>query len=301
MNNKVLSIIESHNLHPIAYEKRGKVLIIIEKNKKYVLKDNTSNYDIYKYLMSRDFYYFPENLNNESDNYDLSLYLDNIVEKKEQKIEDYINVLALLHKKTSYDNEMDLDNIKEIFDQNEKKIIETRKYYEEMNDLIVQELFISPSKYLLLRNISVIYFLLDYAEQKNNDWFLKRQENKKREIALLHNNIDLDHLIINEEKYFINWDKAYFDSPIVELKNFYEEFYQNLSLASFLDKYQLIHKLKPLDLELLLIELSIPKIIPFTKDTYLDTINLNKEIKFLQRIYDYLLKDSLKNKNIVAK
>ena len=63
MNNKIHDIIKEHDLHPRSYKKIKKVYLIQDKKNSYILKLNTNNYDIYKYLLSRDFKNFPKNLN----------------------------------------------------------------------------------------------------------------------------------------------------------------------------------------------------------------------------------------------
>lgn len=289
MNNNLHDIVKEKNIHPRSYTRNKKVYIIEDDNKKYVVKLNTNNYDIYKYLSSREFYHYPENYNLENDNYDLSLYIDNTITSSKQKIDDYIELLGKLHHKTAYYRQIDLDEIKEEFEKLKKQIIETREYYEKMNDLIDHETFLSPSMYLLVRNISLFYRLLDYAINTLNTWYIKIQDDKKIEVALLHNNIDLSHLIINNDKYLISWDNACFDEPINDLEKLIRRYFGEISLQEILGRYQKHHKLTDMQRELLLIRLSIPNIIKLTNDTYHDTININSEIMLLRRVYDYII------------
>ena len=161
MNNEIIRIVKEKNIHPIGYEKIGNVYVVDSKDKKYVIKLNTNNYDIYKYLISRDFKFFPNVFSGLNDDYDLSLYIDGLDINKEQKIADYIKLISLLHNKTSYKREIDLDEIKEKYESINNKIKLLRKYYLELNDFLDHEIFLSPSAYLLIRNISLIYSLLD--------------------------------------------------------------------------------------------------------------------------------------------
>lgn len=108
MNKDITKIINERNLHPIEYQKINKAYIIKSKDKKYVIKLNTNNYDIYKYLLSRDFSFFPENYSLSNDNYDISLFIDNLEICNEQRISDYIKLISLLHFKTSYNREINL-------------------------------------------------------------------------------------------------------------------------------------------------------------------------------------------------
>ena len=134
MNKEIFKIIKEKNIHPIAYKKIGDGYFIKDKEKEYVLKLNTSNYDIYKYLISRSFNNFPENYNNVGDNYDLSLYIPNVKIKRDQKLNDLLEIMSILHKKTAYRREIDLDDIKEIYEDIIKIIDKKMKYYSEIND-----------------------------------------------------------------------------------------------------------------------------------------------------------------------
>lgn len=300
MNNDVYEIIKKHHIHPISYTKKGNVNIINDKNRAYVIKLNTSNYDVYKYLESRDFINFPENYNNSNDNYDLSEYIKDINTSKEQKINDLITILSILHHKTSYIREIDLDEIKNIYEDAKEKILKAKDYYIKINDLIDKEIFLSPSMYLLVRNISLIYYMLEYASLSINKWYDIMKDKKSARVALLHNNIDIDNLLINNDKYLINWDKAYFDNPIFDIESFYRKYYNNISLNEVLKIYELKNKLSDEEVNLLLIKLAIPKIIEFTDNTFNDTKIINKEIVFLKKIYDVIKKDEsiIKKKNI---
>ena len=55
MNKEIIKILNERNIHPISYQKINNVYVI---NNHYAIKLNTNNYDIYKYLTSKDFCYF---------------------------------------------------------------------------------------------------------------------------------------------------------------------------------------------------------------------------------------------------
>lgn len=290
MNKELLKIIKEHNLHPISYSKIGNVYFVKDKFHTYVIKLNTSNYDIYKYLDSRNFLEFPENFNFKDDNYDINEYIEDIETNKEQKINDLLMVLSLLHAKTSYIREQDLDEIKKNYESINKEILDTKAYYLKMNDIIDKQLFFSPSMYLLVRNISLIYYLLEYAHNHLNDWYQKMKDKKSLRVSLLHNNVDISHLIINDKKYLISWDKAYFDSPIYEIEMIYRKYYQEIELNDLFKIYESVNKLTMLEKKTLLVILAIPKELKLTNNTILDTERINNEIKYLNKVYELLIK-----------
>ncbi len=287
MNEKIISIIKERNIHPTSYKKINSVYVI---NNQFAIKLNTNNYDIYKYLISRDFLYFPRNLTNINDNYDISKYINGLKVNDDQKINDYLKILALLHKKTSYKREIDLDEIKEKYESINNQIIYLKNYYLKLNDKLDQELFFSPSAYLLLRNISLIYSILDNSELLLNDIYSKLKTEKSIRVSLLHNNINLDHLIISDNEYLVSWDKSYFDSPIYEIEEFYRKYFQIIDLSDLFKIYESINSLTDLEKKYLLILLAIPKEIKLTDNTLLDTQIINNEINYLNKVYELLIK-----------
>ncbi len=289
MNNELLNIIKKNNIHPIGYEKIKSVYLVKEKNTCFIIKLHTNNYDIYKYLISKNFNYLPNNYNETSDNYDILEYIKDIKIDKVQKINDYLKILSILHLKTSYVREIDLDEIKKNYEELINKINILKRFYHETNDSIDKELFLSPSDYLLVRNISLIYSILNICEDKLNKIYEKLKNEKSIRISLLHNNIDLDHLLNSDKEYLISWDKSYFDSPIIELETFYRNYYQYIDINDFFRIYESINKLTNIEKELLLIKLAIPRKIEFSNNDYLNTEVVNKEINYLKNIYDTLI------------
>ena len=287
--NNVYDILKKLNIHPIAYQKIKSVYLIKDKRKKYIIKLNTNNFDIYKYLLSKDFTYFPDFYNTSNDNYDVLEYIEDFKMNRIQKIIDYLKILAILHLKTSYKREIDLNEIKEKYEELINEINYLRNYYLEINDRVDKEMFLSPSSYLLVCNISLIYSTLSICEERLNKIYQTLKKEKSIRISLLHNNLLLDHLITNNKEYLISWDKAYFDSPIVELENFYRLYYQDITVNDFFKIYESSNKLTNIEKELLLIKLSIPKKIEFTNNDYLNTLNVNLEINYLKDVYDLLV------------
>ena len=287
MNNEIIKILKERNIHPISYKRIKGVYVI---NNKYVIKLNTNNYDIYRYLISKDFLYFPKNLNNLNDNYDMSLYVDNIEVNDNELINDYVKIISILHSKTSYKREIDLDEIKEKYENLNNKILSLKNYYQELNNKIDHEIFFSPSEYLLIRNISLIYSILDNSVVLLDKLYKRIKNEKSFRVSLLHNNVSLKHLITGDNKYLISWDKSYFDSPIYEIELIYRKYYKIIDLNNLIEIYELNNRLTMEERGLLLVNLSIPNRIELTNSTYSDTKIINKEINYLKKVYELLIK-----------
>ena len=295
MNKELREVIVKQGLHPISYQKIKSVYIIDDKINRYVIKLNTNNYDIYKYLISRDFLYFPNNYNSVNDNYDILEYIDDLNVSREQKINDYIKVMAYLHLKTAYKREIDLDEVKDKYETLVNQIYALRDYYHNLNNLIDKEIFLSPAMYLLVRNISLIYGILNKSLYILNDLYQKIKNEKSIRVSLLHNNVSLDHLITNKKLYLISWDKAYFDNPIYEIHDFYRLYYKDIEITDVLKIYKDINKLSEDEESLLLILLAVPKEIKLTNNTYLDTKLINDEINYLKKVNELLKNVEVKN------
>ena len=77
-------------------KKIGKATIV---NDEYVIKES-NNSDIYEYLKSRNFNYFPNT--KYEDRKEIQEYVKEIEYPQEQKFYDLINITSLLHSKTTY-------------------------------------------------------------------------------------------------------------------------------------------------------------------------------------------------------
>lgn len=289
MNNEYRNILRNHNLHPLKYERKNNVLIITTNaNTKYVLKKNCNNYEIYNYLKSRNFHYFPDNLNDRNSNYDLSIYVDDNSLNDKQKLNDLILILSILHHKTSFKALVDLDEIKDIYEKLNNKIEKVLKYYNDLNDYLDNILLPSPSEYLLLRNISLFYYLLNYSKKKLDDWYKRIKDEKIIRQSLIHNNVNLEHLLVNNNYYLVSWDNSKFDMPINDIYNFYQKYYRSISFNDLINTYQSINILDQLELDLLLVKLSIPDIINFSDNTYKDNVNIVNNLIYLNNIFKYI-------------
>lgn len=292
MNNELSNIILKRKIHPKSYRKIGKVYLVCGRDEDYIIKLHTCNYDIYKYLLSRKFYHFPKNLTYSNDNYDISIYISDINMDKYQKLNDLLVITSLLHKVTSYQREIDLDDIKKIYEDINENINNQMIYYSSLNDTYDNTEFLSPSQYLLLRNVSLIYYLLDYSKKMIDEWYLKIKEKKSIRVCLIHNNLSLDHFIVNQDKYLISWDKAMFDNPIYDLLHLYRLYFKEINLNNLFLIYENNNKLDDLEKKLLLVLLITNDNIVMTNNELINTKRINDRITFLEKIYECLKNDT---------
>ena len=281
MNNSLEEL--KTNLKPYRYTKKKNVTIIDSTSGSFVIKEKKDNKvsEAYNYLLSRNFDYFPKLAQENREDVNVFEYITEIKEPTDQKAQDLIELVALLHNKTTYYKEITQDKYKEIYENISNNILYTKNYYDNLFNLKIAEVYPSPSTYLLLRNIYKIFSALDYAQDLLESWFDKTKDDLKERVAFIHNNLELDHFLRSDKSYLISWEKSKIDSPILDLITFYQKEYLNLDFEAIIKKYLRSYPLKPNELDLFYIVISIPQKIVFTEDEYQDTKNIREHLDYI--------------------
>lgn len=260
-------------------KRTGKAKIIDEE---IVKKKDKNNEELFNYLESRDFHnylMFTERVDEESTYpYIKDLSIDNY-----QKSEDLIGLVALLHNKTSYSKEINNEKHKKIRDNILGYVKHLDEYYYQMLDSIELIEFPSPSDTIFLRNYSKLLELFEFITNETNTWYENTSDKTKERVCLNHGSIRLDHLIKGDKEYLISWDNSSFDSPILDLINFYHEEWEKLDFEILLKKYLDKCSLTEDEKKLLFINLAIPE-----KITKYDDELIN--VSVTRRLFDYIYK-----------
>jgi len=251
-------ILKKNNLRATSYEKIGKTVKIDTNNGSYIIKKTKDNKDIFNYLITRNFNYYPDIIDYDN-NYSITRYIDNIDIPNEQKMNDLIKLVALLHLKTTYYKELNDSEYKQLYEDLSNNISYLKEYYNEIISIIDTKVYMSPSEYLLARNISIINSSLNYSENKINDWYKKISTSDKYRVSVIHNNLNLSHFIKNNNDYLISWDKAKIDTPLFDLYKLYNNHVLDFDFTDILKRYESIYPLTEDELELFYILISIPK------------------------------------------
>ena len=249
---RVHNILKKYNIVPTKIVKNNNVFIIDDK---YVVKEN-KNKDIYHYLDDRSFKYYPKIVNKVDDDYLITEYIKEEDTTDRTKIEDMIDLTALLHNKTTFYKKVDVADKKEIYEDTMKKINDIFKYYDSyMVDIESKEIY-SPSEYLLAVNISIIFSSLYKAKERLDSWYENIKDKDKVRYVINHNNLDVSHFIKSDNKQLTSWDKASIGLPIYDLYNLFTKKMYDYDLI--LDSYTSSYPLLDYEKELLLIFLLIP-------------------------------------------
>ena len=277
---KIKDIIKKYNLTATRYEKRGKAIIINTKDGAYVCKEGKIDDKILTYLKSRNFDYMPKLLENSS--YQLTRYIEDYKIPDEQKIIDLVKLVSLLHSKTTYYKEIDLDDFESLYDDLNNNLDYLYGYYTDLITLIESKVFPSPSQQLLSRNISKIYDTISNNKKRLNYWHTLVKEKTKQRNVLLHNNLKLDHFIRNDKSYLISWDKAKIDSPVFDIFKLYKNHVLDFDFENILKTYEYNYPLTKDEKELFYILISMPDIIKFDDNEYNMCIKISH---MLDKIY----------------
>lgn len=287
---EISEFLKKYNIVPKSYQKNGKATIINTKNGKYVIKNkNRDNNDILKYLLSRNFDYFPKILSNSTDDYELTEYVEDIDMPEEQKMMDMIDLIALLHSKTTYYKEVDIDDFDKIYDDINNNIMYLYNYYNDIMTIIENKIIYSPSEYLLARNISIIFDTLKFESDLLNKWQELVKEKRKQRYVVIHNNLDIDHFLKEQNNYLISWDKSKIDLPIYDLYKLYKRNNLNYDFETLLKRYERTYPLLEEEKLLFHILILLPDKIEFNDNEFEMCKRISDVIDNLYKTKDYVL------------
>lgn len=287
MNNYVRKIASEYNIPINKITIKNNTRIIDDKIVLKKKKNNDLN-NVYKYLKSRSFDYFPEPIT--IDNlYEVYPFLEDTYEPSEQKATDIMHLLGLLHSKTTFYREIDIDKNKEIYENISDELEYLNNFYNDLITMIEKEVYMSPSGYLIARNINIIFCSIYYAKHNLEEWYKKIDNNKNERVVNIHNNISLDHYIKNEKPYLISWNKSRIDSPIYDLLSFYKNHYLDFDFDDLFHFYESGYPLKEDERLLLFTYMAIPYKIEIISDEYEMCIKINKMIEYLYKTSNLIM------------
>lgn len=266
---KINELAKAYDLKPIKYILKGKTTLIDTEKGRFAIKEKTRNHgeQILRYLDSRSFGYYPKIID-DNDEYILMEAIEEVEMPADQKMADLIDLVALLHSKTTHYKEVDLDDYKKIYEDVGNNIAYLESYYDDYISIAEAHVFMSPSEYLLARNATKIYTSLYFAKQELEKWYEQIKEKRKQRLVVLHNNLALDHFIRNDTPYLISWDKAKVGIPIFDIYKLYKKQGLEFEFGELLKRYERSYPLLKEERMLLFILLAIPDRIEFQDNEY---------------------------------
>lgn len=224
--NKSLEVLKDI-YKPYRYTIQGKVLILNTTSGDYVVKEKCEKNikEIFAYLKSRNFTNFPTLVDESRVDVNVYEYLEGVTMPNEQKAMDLIVLVANLHNATTFYKTVTDDTFKEIFDMIKSNIVYLQQYYTEFYEKTKKKVYMSPSEYLLMRNIYKVFSALSFCEHELDEWLEMVKGTTKKRVCFIHNRLRLDHFIKSDKEYLISWEESKIDSPVLDLVHFYQNEY----------------------------------------------------------------------------
>lgn len=300
--NNIGEVLKKYALKPVRYTIKQNAYIITTDSGRFVLKKISDNRDetnkeqtrkIYNYLSSRSFNYFPKLIKSDDD-YEMYEYIEDIPTPNEQKAIDVVNMMSLLHNKTTYYKEVSIDIFKEKYEDIKFKLDDLSKYYMDLITFIESRKYMSPSEYHLARNISVVFSSLDFCKYYLEEWYTLVSNKTKERLVTVHNNLRIDHILENSNPYLISWNNAKMDIPIYDFYKFYKNHYLDFDFEELYNIYVSKYPLLMEEKMLLFILLSIPPKIEFTSNELENCIKINRYLEYIYKTEKLIKPDTFK-------
>ena len=136
---------------------------------------------------------------------------------------------------------------------------------------------------------------LAYAENALENWYKSIEKNTSERVAVIHNNLDLDHFIYNKDSYLISWRKSKIAKPIFDLVKIFNRYGIKYDFKEKLAIYEAIYPLKDDEKQLFYILISMPPKIEFKDNNYELCKELSEKIELLYLKDKIILPENFEN------
>ncbi len=294
--NDFRTTITKYNLKPYKYKYINKACVIYTDHGNYVMKrKRRSDKDkLYDYLLAKNFSFFLYPENDLSDEHELYTYIDEVELSQDEKAKDLMLILSEMHNRTTAYKNINLDKIKEIYEDKLNTIDYLAKYYNDLEEVFMMHIYNSPEEYLLLKNMDKISNTLQYSKLILEEWYNNITKTKKERTTLIHNHLSLDHFIDGRDAKLINFDYAEYNSPIYDFVYFYKKHYKELDMESLYKIYRHKFMLTKEEELLLFVELMLPWKVVFSRNHYNNSVEVYNLNKYLDVTRNFILKEQEK-------
>lgn len=269
---------------PYRYTIKGNVKVLHTTSGDFIVKKKENNIkEIYGYLKSRYFENFPKLIDESRSDVNVFEYLEDTPMPKEQKATDMIDLVALLHNKTTYHKVVTDDTFKNIYENIKNNIDYLNNTYSILTDRIHSIEYMSPSQYMLINNSSKIFSCLNFCQSELDNWYELVKEEKKQRVSLIHNNLSLDHFVKSDKDYLISWDKSRIDNPTLDIITFYKNNYYDIDFETIFNSYNNKYPLSESEKKLLFIVISLPDNIELSSNEFENCKKISNMIDYIEK------------------
>lgn len=269
--------------------------IITKDNRKICIKKNKNKniIDKYNYLKSKDFRNFIDT--KIIGDYEVRDYIDEIPLSYPDKLNELIYLITLLHIKTTHYKNMPLSKIKEIYENGIDNIIEVKNYYENLCDRYDTYLFLKPSLFLLIRNISLILISLDNSRLFLDKWYKIMKDKRRKRVVMNHNNLKITNMIVSDCNYLINWDNSSINSPVYDLLSLFKNNFNEIDMTDIYDVYRSKYSLYEEEKYYLYFKLLTIEKLKLNNTELMNTREVRNLLFYLNRVNEFL-NNNIENK-----
>lgn len=311
----VRRILESYHVFPVDIEKVTERLYHIQGNKqKYALKQSNLQeekvplwLDIYHTAHAQNIQHIlPVYVNQKGelftkDGEDI-YYLTPWIETSHQhpsigKVYQHLGYIHAKTRKTLQLNEKELEQARENFLVYKKQIMELRKKLLAHVENFESKHFMSPVELLVCTQYRDLVQVFLIVEKRLNQYLESLEELTEWQVCLCHGNVKDSHVIHGNQMYFINWEKATYNHPIIDLTVIWKHktLYHDTEEAPLLEQLKLYtdeNKLENHELTLLALYLLDPSDYISAIDAYVEdksSYSMMELVVKLQRYHRQLM------------
>ena len=278
--NKSIEVLKSI-YKPYRYTIKGKSTILETTCGDFIIKPKNKDInELYTYLTNRGFINYPKIIDSSRDEVNVFEYVEDVKLPKEQKCDDLIEIIASLHNKTSYFKEVSEDRFKSIYEDVLSNINYLSNYYNTLYEIGFNEVYASPSNYIFMRNYYKLNSALEYAKSELENWYSLVTSETKIRVCLIHNNLELNHLLNDK---LISWDNYMIDTPVIDIVKLYKKEWKNINFSEILERYMYKFPLLEYEKKLLFILISMPPEIKKSDNEF-------EKCKLVSEVMDYVFK-----------
>ena len=188
--NSIELLANIYKPYKISYKGSTKIFKCTSGN--YVIKNKKDKdiKELYSYLNSRNFTYYPKLIEDNRSDINVFEYIEDYSIDDEQKLNDLLNLVSLLHNKTSYYKEITNDKIKSIYEELLGRVEYIEDYFNKLIFDVEDNVFMSPSSNMLLINSTKVFDSLTFIKKEIDKWYQISIDKNKMRVCLLHNNLE---------------------------------------------------------------------------------------------------------------
>ena len=268
-------------------------LKIVYKNDEVycIKKGNNDVIEKLRYLKSKDFNNFIDT--KYQDGYEIRDYIKEVEITSEDKLNELVYIISLLHTKTTFYKNISLNEIKTFYEEETEEIYDIKKDYEALCDKYDANLFMPFSMNLLVRNISLFLISLDNSKYFLDEWYRIMKDKQRKRVVFNHNNLKLSNFIVGDYSYLINWNNSIIDSPVVDIYSLFKNNYKDIDIIDAFDIYTAKYQLLEEEKYLLYHKLCKIEALEVSNDEILNTRKVYDKVIFLKKVFE-LLKNNVK-------